>query len=106
MKHDVIFADETIGYARIREREPERELSGPPMIKMLSVALATGFLFAGCLGLAGAVDFAAGIGIGWCASLAVLALESWLYSRAASSRLTSRRKVVGWPTIGAATLSA
>jgi len=102
MQHDVIFANQADNSSETAYSRPDRQTSGPPMIKMVGVAFAIGLLFTIGIATIGAVGLLTGMGVWWATSIAVLAIESPLYTWFASSSIDFRVASIGWSTISAA----
>lgn len=102
MMHDVAVANPSAHSIETSLSSERHALSGPPMFGMLAVALVAGFLLAIGATISGAGSFAVGLAVGWCGALAVLAIESALYSRWAASRFATRCSAIGWSSLGAA----
>ncbi len=102
MLHDITFANQTAQFPAAGYSRSGHQVSGPPMIKMVGTAFAAGLLFTLCIALTGAIDFVMGMGVWWAASIAVLAIESALYTWFATSVLDVRVSSLGWSTIGTA----
>lgn len=102
MMHDVAFANPSLRSIETSLSSGRRAVSGPPMFRMLAVALVAGALLAIGATLSGAGGFAVGLGVGWCGALAVLAIETALYSRWTASRFSARCSAIGWSSLGAA----
>lgn len=99
MRHDVIFANQTANSSETEYNLPGRQISGPPMIKMMGAAFAVGLLFTICIASTGVVSLLTGMGVWWATSIALLAIESPLYTWFASSAVDFRIKSTGWSTI-------
>ncbi len=100
MNDDDALANRTVRYHEIEVRELDREVSGPPMIGMLSVSFAAGVLFGLCLALTRVTGPVATLAIGWCFALAVLAIEAALYSTCRARSRPFRYPALRWSTIG------
>lgn len=94
MKHDVAFLNQAV--PPLCTGSLNRDVAGPPMLKMLSFAVACGALVALALALTGTVGAVESLGVGWSTALAVLAIESAVYVQCASWRLRSRCSPLAW----------
>jgi hypothetical protein len=102
MQHDVTFANQTVRFLNAEHSRSGREVSGPPMIRMMGMAFAVGLLFALGVASTGGVSFVASIGVWWAASIAVLAIESALRTWFASSSVDFRLCSLGVSSLRAA----
>lgn len=102
MQHDVIFANQTAKFTKIDYSRPDRQISGPPMIKMMGAAFAIGLLITIGIASTGVVSLLTGMGVWWATSIAVLAIESPLYTWFTSSSIDVRASFNGCSTISAA----
>lgn len=95
MQHDVIFANQAFNSLEAAYSRPDRQTSGPPMIKMVGAAFTIGLLFTVGIASIGTVGLLTGFGVWWATSIAVLAIESPLYTWFASSSIDFRAASIG-----------
>lgn len=91
MKEDDAFTGRAARH-EFQARELDREVSGPPMIRMLLASLAAGILFGLGVALTGATEPVATLAVGCFFALAVLAIVAALYSGGRVAAFLGRRR--------------
>jgi hypothetical protein len=96
MKHDVTFEGYFLGLAAATPGNngyvrSKREISGPPLARMLSVALAAGFLAGAALSSVGGLNLIESLAVGYGAMLAVLAIQAGIFGVLRSQFCPERR---------------